>query len=231
MSHISEFSEEKIQTIFENFNTDKGIEIEETDDFICIKFETIEVDNNEKSSKVFSTCEEEEELCFQNKSVKRLIKKIVSHEKFFDKITGLFLGDSKGEAVAESSKLGVENFLNGDLEKAQSYFKTAFKNAKPDSEEEKINKELLDVTNLIIDADSDLKERKYNDYVFKMHNAFVVCHNEKMKSTIEKMRKSQVGNFGQKDDEKVEKIEITDFSINFSFRTLKKSKKNEKGNF
>ncbi|KAG5669235.1 hypothetical protein PVAND_017127 [Polypedilum vanderplanki] len=126
--------------------------------------------------------------------------------------------------VAKSSRLGVENFARGELNDAQSYFKIAFKNAEPDSKEEKIYKELLDVTNLIIDAVSDLKQKKNDEFVIKMDNAYEVCHNEKMKLTNQKIKHWQVGNFGLKTKEKLDK-DIKNFKVlALSFEFSKETK-------
>ncbi|KAG5669238.1 hypothetical protein PVAND_017130 [Polypedilum vanderplanki] len=198
MSHISDFTEKNIKILYDGFDAEKGIEIEESEDFTCIRFQSTNWEQAHRPSSARFHYENPETYCLQSRaSTSRLIKKIFNFEKFFDKITGIFLGDSKDDAIKESSRLGVEKFIKGDLKEAERFFKIAYKNAEIDSNEENINKELLNVTNLIIEADSDLKKEKYNDYVLKMQNAYITCQNGTMKSIIADKRNCQAEIFSQ----------------------------------
>jgi hypothetical protein len=130
-------------------------------------------------------------------SARTRVKNFLTHNRFFDKITGILLGESKSEAVARSAKFGIENFVRGDLAEARRFFNSAYKNSEVNSDEERQRKELLDITKTVIEAEEDIARRKFNNCVINMQNAYIECKNEDMKRAVSERRNAQAERFGE----------------------------------
>jgi hypothetical protein len=189
MANITDFTEKNIKILYEDFNRAKGITIEQSDDITCLKFQTTSWEQIPRPSRVSQT------ICYRHSTASLLTKKFFDHEKFFDKVTGVLLGDSRVSAIKELPRLGVENFVRGDVGEAARFFGAAYKNAEVGSDEESLNKELLDVVLTLNEADEELAMKSWNNYVLKMQNAYMNCPNATIKSIVGDRRNGQAEKF------------------------------------
>ncbi|KAG5668750.1 hypothetical protein PVAND_016677 [Polypedilum vanderplanki] len=158
MAHISDFTEDYIKSTFPNFINSQGIEIFDFEDFICLEFQIIV----EKTANFLPTKNFFKPIFnffikpkLEQKSYKRYFYEI----KFFDKVTGKFLGSSKDEAVKNLVNFGNDEFVKRNFKEALRLLETAFRNSEDGSKEAKIYRELVEITRTAIEAEKDLVEK------------------------------------------------------------------------
>ncbi|KAG5668749.1 hypothetical protein PVAND_016676 [Polypedilum vanderplanki] len=223
MSKLTDFTDDFLLLKYPNIARDEEIEIFDIDGFICLSFKTISdpiqlttdsVDGQAQSLKSYDLFERRKTTGnidtrmwnFKSASLKRVsknyenfttanLKDFLIHKKFFDKVTGIFLGNSKEKAVEKSASLGIENFLTGNLNEAKRLFNCAYKNSDINSETEKHYKDLLDITKLVIEADDDLNRKKFSNCVINMQNAYIDCNHPEMKMKIAEIRNEKAEKF------------------------------------